>query len=534
MELKTMKSEACATGVLRERDTFGHVLSGSLVERQSLGYMLLLVCTLVFLAHLPALSARAIFHDDTQYVLENPLVQNPSLHSAARFFREVWRPSTVPGYYQPLTMVSLMVDRFLAGRYESIRAYHRTSLLFHVANSALVGVFLYMLFGKALVAAGIAFLFGVHPISVESVCWIAERKTVLATFFALWSLIAYVRFTREGKRRFYVASIALYILGLLSKPITVPLPAMMLLLDYWPLDRLRRRAIVEKLPLFAIAGFFSVVAYVSQSRTTPVFLPGDYNPARIPLILCHNIIFYLAKLFWPVNLSAHYAYTTRTAMVAGVAGTCLLIPVLILSLRRTRAALTGWSIFFVMVFPTMGIISVTPVIAANRYLYLPAIGILLVLAALLGRASGLASGWIGAKGYAVAAAMLLSVAGIETAALRAYLARWADDVSLHEYLLTITPRSAILQSDLGAALSAAGRTEDAIRHYRQAVTLQPYGALSRYNLAVELAKSPQTIDEGCRRVPAGSDARSGLGKSPYKPDRDTALPGRSEGSPQPL
>ena len=143
-----------------------------------------------------------------------------------------------------------------------------------------MAVLLYLLFGRALVAAVVALSFGLHPISVESVCWIAERKTVLATFFALWSLIAYVRFTRESKTRFYVACVATYLLALLSKPITVPLPAMMLLMDYWPLDRLCRKTVVEKLPLFALAAVFGVITYISQSRTTTVYLPGDYNPGK--------------------------------------------------------------------------------------------------------------------------------------------------------------------------------------------------------------------------------------------------------------
>ncbi len=481
---------------------------GSLTQAQVLVYLLIGVSTVVLLVHLPALSSRAIFHDDTAYVLENPLVQNPSWGSVKRFFGEVGKPSTVRGYYQPLTMTSLMLDRLLSGRHESLRAYHCTSLALHVANTALVAVLLYALFGQALVAASVALLFGLHPITVESVCWIAERKTVLATFFALWSLLAYVRFTREPKKRFYLACILTYLLALLSKPITVPLPAMMLLMDYWPLDRLRRcrggslwppsvgrHRGLPILPLFALAVVFAVITCVSQSRTTTVYLPGDYGPWQVPLILCHNIIFYLSKTLYPVNLSAHYGYMTAHATWVGVIGTSILIPLLAASVRWTRAFLTGWLIFFVMILPAMSIISVTPVTAANRYLYFPALGFLLIVVWLLKHLADRLARRPRVWAYAALVTVLITVLTAESRATRTYTAHWRDSVGLYEYLLTITPRSAILHCDLGVALASTGRTVEAIEHYRQTVRIQPQYALARFNLGAELAKSGETLDE---------------------------------------
>jgi len=465
------------------------------LKGQVLVYLIIGVSSAVTLTHLPSLSAQALFHDDADYVIENPLVQNPSWSAAGRFFREVWRPSTVRGYYQPLTMVSLMLDRVLSGPHESLRAYHCTSLALHVANTALVAILLYLLFGEAVVAAGVALLFGLHPITVESVCWIAERKTVLASFFTLWSLIAYVRFTREPKARFYVACVLTYLLALLSKPITVPLPLMMLLLDYWPLNRLRRQGVTEKLPLFAIAVVFGGITYVSQSRTARVYLPGDYNPLQIPLILGHNIVFYLAKVVYPANLSAHYGYAAPRATLIGLVAASLLIPLLIMSLKRTRALMTGWLVFFVMILPAMGIISVTPVTAANRYLYLPSIGFILItawcLAAVLGQHGSRRRVWMPS---AVVAGFLL-VASAEAAAARAYMNRWHDSTSLYEYMLTLTPDSGILHRDLGAALSKAGRSEEAVEHYRQALRTRPHDPLIHFNLATDLAKSEDKIEE---------------------------------------
>jgi tetratricopeptide (TPR) repeat protein len=486
------------------------LFAGSLTQAQVLVYWLIGACTVVLLVHLPALSTRAIFHDDTAYVLENPLVQNPSIGSVKRFFVEVGKPSTVRGYYQPLTMTSLMLDRFLSGRHESMRAYHCTSLALHVANTALAGVLLYSLFREAMVAAVVALLFGLHPISVESVCWIAERKTVLATFFALWSLIAYVRFTREPKKRLYLACAVMYLLALLSKPITLPLPATMLLMDYWPLDRLRRRSVLEKLPLFALGAVFAVITYVSQSRTTTVYLPGDYDPLQVPLILCHNIIFYLCKTLYPVHLSAHYGYMTTRAMWVGVIGTSMLMPLLVASVRWTRAFLTGWLIFFVMILPAMGLISVTPVTAANRYLYLPALGFLLIVAWLLRHVADGLTARPRVWAYPALATVLIVGLTAESRATRAYTTHWRDSVGLYEYLLTITPRSAILHCDFGVALASTGRTAEAIEHYRQAVQIRPQYALAHFNLGAELAKSGKTLDEAIEQYQEALKADPGF------------------------
>jgi hypothetical protein len=259
--------------------------------------------------------------------------------------------------------------------------------------------------------------------------------------------------------------------SLLSKPITVPLPLMMLLLDYWPLNRLHRRSVLEKAPFFVIAAAFAVITYVSQSRTTIVYLPGDYNPLQVPLILCHNIVFYLSKSLYPANLSAHYGYATIRAMWIGVVGTGILIPLLILSLKWTRALAAGWLIFFVMVLPSMGIVSVTPVTAANRYLYLPSIGLVLVVAWFLAHLTDLA----GSRSYRWAPAMitagLIVAAGGEAKAAQAYMAQWRDSV-------------------LGKVLAIADRAPEGLLHLREAIRGDPGFALASKDLAWLLATHP--------------------------------------------
>ena len=465
--------------------------------------LIAVVCSAVLYVHWPALSAKALSFDDYQYLTENVLVQNPCWASAKRFLTEILKPSTVEGYYQPLAMISLMLDYALGGGEKNLMPFHRTSLILHIANTALIIILLYLLFGQIWVAAAVGLLFGVHPLTVEPIPWVGERKTLLAAFFSLWSLFFYVypRATGHKSRvtRFYVGSFIAYLLALMSKPTSTPLPAVMLLMDYWPLRRLSWRAVLEKVPFFILGGVFVVITYISQSQTSLAVLPGQYDPRRIPLILCHNIIFYLYKIIWPVNLSSHYAFPepmnlSHPMILAGVIGTCILIPLLLLSFRWTPAALTGFSVFFVAIFPTMGVIGFTTVIASDKYAYLPSIGLLMTLTAFLiwlckpRRAAHLAQQVRPLALCRLAAAIILVSACAESIATRRYLAYWQDTIRLFERMLTLTPNAVPVYNDLGMAFYTKGRLDDAITHYRRALQLSPYDVEIHINLGNALSK----------------------------------------------
>jgi hypothetical protein len=202
--------------------------------------LILIVVGATLFAHWPALSAQALTFDDQQYLIENQRVQNPSWTGAWRFLNEVLEPATVRGYYQPLAMISLMLDCTLGGSPDNLRPFHRTSLILHAANTVLVIVLLYMLFGQPWAAAMVGLLFGVHPMTVEPIAWIGDRKTLLAALFALGCLNCYVQFTRTKRWALYALSLALYVLALMSKPTTTLLPVGLLVMDFWPLRRLGR------------------------------------------------------------------------------------------------------------------------------------------------------------------------------------------------------------------------------------------------------------------------------------------------------
>ena len=464
-----------------------------------LAALLVLVCQLVLVAHWPSLSSKALMFDDEQYLTENYLVQNPGWASAGRFLSEVSKPSTVRGYYQPLTMISLMVDCALGGRNDNLRPFHRTSLALHVMNTMLVIVLLYLLFGQVWVAAVVGLLFGLHPLTAETIPWVGERKTLLAAFFALWSLILYVRYARKGNWRVYGGCMLMYAAALMSKPTSTPLPVLMLLMDYWPLRRLKKQAVIEKLPFFVMGAISAIITYVSQSSTYGVTLPSEYGAERIPLTICHNIIFYLSKIVWPANLSSNYAFPktfglSNPMVLAGVIGTCILIPLLLISLRWTRAVFTGWLFFFVGILPTMQIIGFNYLIASTKFVYLPSIGLLMVLASLLvwfcrtysvNKHTGL---------YAAVITIVLVLAGAETVTTRRYLVHWRDTVSLQKHFLTVTPNAAHAHFNVGSALQSQGKLEEAITHYSQTIQIRNNHFYAHKNLGDALSEQGKSAD----------------------------------------
>ena len=461
--------------------------------------VLLVVCVLILAVHWPALSCQALSFDDHQYLTENKLVRNPGWDSTRRFLTEVLEPSSVEGYYQPLTMISLMIDYTLGGRPDNLAAFHRTSLIIHLANTCLVIILLYLLFGSLWAAVAAGLLFGVHPMTVESISWVCDRKTLLAAFFSLWALVFYVQYAHKKGRGFFVGSLLMYLLALLAKPTSTPLPAVLLLLDFWPLKKLSWRLIIEKVPFFVVGGAMAVITVISQSRTADLVPSAGYGPESIPLVLCHNIIFYLYKIVWPINLSSHYAFpeplsAAHPMVLAGMLGTCILIFALLFSLRWTRGAFTGWLIFFVAIMPAMQVLRFSNVIASDKFAYLPSTGLLIALAAFLIWFCGTdKSRYASVKRYIVIFIVVI-LAGAESVATRRYLVHWRNTIGLYEHMLSFTPNSALLHYNLGTELQALRRDNEAISHYRQAVTHKPDYAEAHYNIGNTL-KSQQKLEQ---------------------------------------
>ncbi|MBI4581190.1 MAG: tetratricopeptide repeat protein [Planctomycetes bacterium] len=438
---------------------------------------LLLVGIAVVVTHWPALGARALTFDDDEYLLDNEVVQQPSWGNASRFLAEVLRPSTVQGYYQPLTMISLMLDCVRGGTPSNLRPFHETSLALHVMNTWLVIGILYLLFGRLTVAAVVGLVFGVHPMTVEPVAWVGERKTILAGFFALWSVLSYVRYVRTNRWGWYGVATTGFVLALLSKPTAVPLALVMVALDAWPLRRSNsRHSLWEKVPFLALAGIFALVTIVSQRHMERVAL-SSFSAGQTLLLMFHNPLFYIGHMTWPSRLSPLYPFPevisfANVALLVAVIANVLLFVALLISLRWTRALLIGWLCYLILLFPTLLNKGYSPSVAWDKYAYLPAIGLLMILAWAVGLGYDLvwaARGPKVASGVVIGAAVVL--AGLEFAGTRAYLRQWRDTLTLHQYMASLAPRSVPVRYNLGLAYAEKGDVPAAMTEFKQAIAL---------------------------------------------------------------
>lgn len=474
--------------------------------------------TVVAAAYRPVLDVRAVYFDDDQYLLNNAHVRDPGWESAGDFLREVLEPSTVGGYYQPLAMISLMLDCAMGAGPDNFRPIHRTSLVIHLANVGLVALILFRVFGKPVVATLTALVFGLHPMTVETIAWISDRKTHLSAFFALTAMLLYLHFARGGgdlsppasaagnagahryRRAFLFAGVCVcHVLSLAAKPSSMPLPLALLVLDVWPLRRFDARRIFEKVPLFVISGAFTVVAYVSQKRTAVVDPPefGDFQ--LIPLKLCYSLVLYLRKLVLPVDLSAYYPWpdairlTNPVVLWSVVAAIALALSLLLLFLRRrVRAAPCGFVVFVVLLLPAMQIVGFSRVAASDKYVYLPAIGLLMILAhEIIQWANRFAArrGML-AAGTALALLVLLC----EFSLTRRQIATWSDSETLYRHTVGHAPRVASLRTMLGAVLAERGETKSAESEYREAIRLRPSYPPAYHRLARLLEETGRTDD----------------------------------------
>lgn len=487
-----------------------------------LAVAIILVGATIAAIYWPVLGAQALSFDDYSFVTENPLVTHPSWTSAGRFFREVLNPSTIKGYYLPLSMTSLMLDYAAGGRSNDLRVFHRTSLVLHIFNAVILVLILYRLFGALVPAALAGLLFGLHPLTVEPVAWVGERKTLLATFFALASLLSYVEFLCRERRGWRVASVTLYALALLSKPTVTMLPLILLLLDWWPLRRLRVRGIVEKWPFLLLSLLSGVITLISHQRTAgfSVQTPSDF--LQWPLRAGYLLAFYLGKIVWPTELSCAYqppvpfSISNPTVLWNAIA-VCVFTGLLVLSMRRARGLLAGWLLFVIALTPTLGLVAYSWVIASDKYVYFPAVGILTALA------WGLGAAWTSRRlrrplAKALLVVPVLLALATEAQGVRLTLRNWKDSLTLFRHMERLAPDSAPVQGNLGWILEARSEHEEAIRHVRRALELEPNYGEAHHNLGIAL-------DRQGRFAEAILHARRAVDLMPDRPDAALHLGG---------
>jgi len=444
---------------------------------------LLIVLTLATFA--PALRNGFTNRDDGTYVSANRHIQHGLSAESVRWAFTTTRAAN----WHPLTWLSHALDWSLYGA--NPRGHHVTSVLLHVANVVLLFLLLGRMTGGWGPAGLAAALFAVHPLHVESVAWIAERKDVLSALFWLLATWAYVDYAKAPSKGRFALVAFLMALGLLAKPMVVTLPFTLLLLDLWPLERTNegwKALVIEKLPLFVLSAASCVATFLAQ-RAGGALASIERFPAPVRLA---NAIWsydaYLGKTFWPLKLAAFYPHPGSSLPVWKVAlaatflaaMTCLAVMA-----RRSRPyLLTGWLWYVGTLVPVIGLVQVGGQGMADRYTYLPLIGIFVIAAwtvAALGRRAVVS---------AIAAAVVLSLAALA----RAQTAHWRDSATLFAQVLAVTGPNATAEVGEGIGLEERGRIADAMTHYDEALRLEP-GDRVAHNRVAGLLVSQGRLDE---------------------------------------
>ena len=424
---------------------------------------------LTLFAFSPSLKNGFTNWDDEGYVVENPDIKGCTLHNVAKIFS-----STYVSNYQPLTMLTYMAEyRFFQ---LNPAVYHWTNVLLHIINCLLIFALLYGLSGKRFASLIIALLFAVHPLRVESVAWIAERKDVLSAFFYFLSLLSYLRYVKKTGRKFYGFSLFSLMLSLLSKPVAVSQPLVLLLIDYANNRKIDKKNLLEKTPFFVVAIMFAALTILTQKSPGPI---TEYSSLSAITRVCtpfYGVVFYLVKTIAPIHLSALYPFPARidgSMNMALLASFFLIIGItgIMYHHRRLRKLVFGPLFFIITVLPMLQIIRVGDAMVAERYTYIPMLGVYYFFIELFGhliRGKLLDNKAI--KGLLFASVVLYLVGF--TFQTRERCGVWKNSLSLWNDVINKFP-CAVAYTHRGLAYSEVRENNFAIRDFAQAITLDP-------------------------------------------------------------
>ena len=437
-----------------------------------------------------------INYDDDKYVTNNEYVK-------AGFTRDSVGWALTTSYnsnWHPMTWLSHMLDAQLFG--PNSKGHHLTNLLFHIANVLLLFLVLLRMTGALWQSGFVAALFALHPLNVESVAWVAERKNVLSTFFWLLTMWAYIRYAQKTNLKRYSLVILFFAMGLMSKPMLVTLPFVLLLLDYWPLRRLQSdrrtaisRLVYEKIPLLVlVAG--SVVTTLTVQKMGGAL--GSLNAFPIQERVINALVsywLYLQKMIWPGGLAIFYAHPENTLSVwKGLATAALLALVTTAAIRLARRApyfAVGWFWYLGTLLPVIQLVQTGSIAMADRYAYVPLIGIFIIIA--WGLPELLAKWRLRSRILTIAAGIWIPTLMLMT---WNQVSHWKNSITIFSHAIEVTdieyPDFLLAHNNLANALLAEGRTGKAISHYKMAINLMPDYAVNHNHLANALFAEQKT------------------------------------------
>jgi tetratricopeptide (TPR) repeat protein len=413
--------------------------------------------------------------DDNIYVTGNNHIQSGITLDGIRWAFS----STYAEFWHPLTWLSLMFDYQLHGL--NAGGYHLTNLILHILSTLLLFWLFNRMTGTIWRSAFIAAFFALHPLHVESVVWIAERKDVLSVFFWMLTLCLYVYYTEKPVIKRYLPVVFFFACGLMSKPLVVTLPVIMILLDYWPLGRFASRKsdlmlwqLREKIPFFILSAVFSMVTLYAQHKPSQEYLPLGSRLANDPV----SFMIYLEKTFVPNHMAVFYPFSFQLPawQVWGSVFLLLFISVVvIMPMRRLPYLFTGWLWYVITLLPVSGIIQARNFSMADRYTYLPLIGIAVMLA--WGIPPLIKNEDMRKKILFPASVAALAIMAVLTWHQCGY---WKNSIEICNHALQVTKDNYLAHINLGSALFDEGKTEEAIAHYSEAIRIMPDIILS-YN-----------------------------------------------------
>jgi tetratricopeptide (TPR) repeat protein len=464
----------------------------------------LLLVLLTLALYWPVTDHRFINFDDDQYVTGNFHVNAGLTWSGI-----VWAFQS--GYahnWHPLTWISHMLDCQLFRLNPA--GHHLTNLLFHIANTVLLFLFLSRTTATIWRSGFVAALFACHPVHVESVAWVAERKDVLSTFFWMLTLLAYARFVEESKARspkpkvptqkskvFYIGALLAFACGLMSKPMVVTLPFVLLLLDFWPLQRLNASTfplrLVEKIPFFALAlGSSALTFLVQRGAVAPLdTLPFSFRITNAMV----SYLRYVSKSFWPVDLAILYpipALWSPELVFTSILFVLACSVLFIWLARRYPYLFVGWFWYLGTLIPVIGLVQVGMQSMADRYLYIPGIGLFLLM---VWGFNALSVNWPQRKWIAAGTGIAVVVGC--TVVCRAQLQYWQNSITLFSRAKAVTPGNYVIDNHLGEALDESGQLDKAILVLQESVRINPYNARGLSELGTALAQEgnlPEAIE----------------------------------------
>lgn len=448
----------------------------------------LVLALVTFVVFYQVHSFKFVNYDDNVYVYENPHIQEGLTPESIK-----WAFATgYANFWHPLTWLSHMLDWQLFGANPA--GHHLTALFFHIANTLLLFIVLNKMTQAPWQSAFVAALFALHPLHVESVAWVTERKDVLSIFFWLLTMWAYVRYVNRPKAVNYLLIVLFFTLGMMAKPMLVTLPFVLMLLDYWPLNRFQNsqfsilNSIIEKIPLLLITIASSIIVFITQraggALTSSVAVPLKFRIINAII----SYVTYIGKMFWPSRLSVFYPYLPSKLTLWSAAVPLLLllaISVIVLLLAKRHGYLvTGWFWYLGTLVPVIGLIQIGSFSFADRFTYITLTGLFIIIAWGVGE---LSEKWPYRKFILWPA----SLAVLSALAICSYLQTgyWKDSITLYQHALKVTENNSLAHINIALPLFEQGRIDEAIQNMTQAVRIAPKSRQALNALGIYLYKA---------------------------------------------